>query len=108
MNTPTPHLVFSALSDPTRLGILAMLRERPHTVGEIVRAGSLAGPTITRHLDALEQAGLIRRSKRAQERICELERGGFQAASQWLHPFEAFWSTSLDNLDRLLKEDSQP
>jgi DNA-binding transcriptional ArsR family regulator len=108
MKIQDPHLVFAALSDPTRLGILALLRERPHTVGEIVRSGTLAGPTITRHLDALEQAGLIRRSKRAQERICELQHSGFQTARQWLHPFEAFWSASLDQLDQLLNEENAP
>jgi DNA-binding transcriptional ArsR family regulator len=100
-STP-PAQVFAALADPTRLAILTMLREGPCTVGQIVNAHDLAGATITRHLDALERAGLIRRQKRGQERHCTLDPAGFLQVSHWVHPFELFWSASLDNLDRLV------
>ena len=102
------HLIFSALSDPTRMAILQQLREGPRPVGQIVQCFDLAGPTITRHLDALERAGLIQRTKRAQERVCSLDPQGFLAANAWLSGFEAFWTSSLDNLATLLDKDITP
>ncbi len=97
-----PAAIFAALSDPTRLAILSRLRQGGCTVGQIVREHHLAGPTITRHLDALERAGLIRRLKKGQERHCVLNPAGFRQISEWVHPFELFWSDSLDKLDELV------
>ncbi len=108
MSEQQPHHVFAALSDPTRLAILQQLTEGPRPVGQIVQKFDLAGPTITRHLDMLERAGLIRRTKRAQERVCSLVPEGFAQAHQWLAPFEAFWTSSLDNLSTLLDKDPTP
>jgi DNA-binding transcriptional ArsR family regulator len=53
------NAVFRALSDPTRRQILAMLRARPHTSGEIAEAFASSWPTISRHLAVLREAGLI-------------------------------------------------
>jgi len=108
MSEQQTHLIFSALSDPTRMAILQQLREGPRPVGQIVQSFDLAGPTITRHLDALERAGLIQRTKRAQERVCSLDPQGFLAANAWLSGFEAFWTSSLDNLATLLDKDITP
>jgi len=55
-----------ALADPTRLKIMLMLEGRRRTVGEIVDFFQLSQPTITRHLQTLGQAGLVRRTKQGQ------------------------------------------
>ncbi|MEW5702227.1 MAG: metalloregulator ArsR/SmtB family transcription factor [Candidatus Zixiibacteriota bacterium] len=55
-----------ALSDPTRLKIMLMLEGRRRTVGEIVEFFALSQPTISRHLQALAQAGLVRRERQGQ------------------------------------------
>ena len=60
-----------ALADPTRLKIMLMLEGRPHTVGEVVDFFELSQPTITRHLQMLAAAGLVRRRKQAQRVIYE-------------------------------------
>ncbi|MDZ4778411.1 MAG: metalloregulator ArsR/SmtB family transcription factor [Alphaproteobacteria bacterium] len=51
--------VFKALSHPTRRKVLAMLRERPMASGEIAAAFDVAWPTMTTHLTALKDAGLV-------------------------------------------------
>jgi ArsR family transcriptional regulator len=56
-----------ALSDATRLKILLMLEGRRRTVGEIVGFFELSQPTITRHLQTLADAGLVKREKEGQK-----------------------------------------
>lgn len=51
--------VFKALSHPARRRIIEMLRERPLASGEIAAAFDMSWPTITGHLTALKDAGLV-------------------------------------------------
>jgi DNA-binding transcriptional ArsR family regulator len=51
--------VFKALSHPTRRQIVAMLRRGPMASGEIAAAFDMAWPTVTGHLAALKDAGLV-------------------------------------------------
>ena len=64
--------VFRAMADSTRLKILLMLEAKPRTVGEIVSFFNLSQPTITRHLQALTAAGLVKRSRKGQHVRYEL------------------------------------
>jgi DNA-binding transcriptional ArsR family regulator len=51
--------VFKALSHPARRQILVMLRPGPLTSGEIAAAFDMAWPSVTGHLNALKEAGLV-------------------------------------------------
>ena len=52
--------VWKALADPTRRGILDLLAEEPRTTGQIVEAfPRLSRTGVMKHLDLLEQAGLV-------------------------------------------------
>ena len=51
--------LFHGFGDPSRLAILAALRERPHTVGEIVAATGLSQPNVSNHLACLRDCGLV-------------------------------------------------
>lgn len=51
--------VFKAIADPTRRAILAMLRDRPHTAGEIADHFAISKPSISHHLNQLKEADLI-------------------------------------------------
>jgi ArsR family transcriptional regulator len=53
------NLVFKALSHPARRRIVAMLRDGPMTSGDIAAAFDMAWPSITGHLNALKDAGLV-------------------------------------------------
>lgn len=51
--------LFRAFGDPTRLRILNLLAVGELCVGEIVELLDLPQPTVSRHLSALRQAGLV-------------------------------------------------
>jgi DNA-binding transcriptional ArsR family regulator len=51
--------VFKALSHPARRQIVAMLRDGPLASGDIAAAFDMAWPSVTGHLAALKEAGLI-------------------------------------------------
>jgi ArsR family transcriptional regulator len=51
--------VYKALADPTRRRVLAMLRERDMTAGELAAAFDLSWPTMSGHFTVLREADLI-------------------------------------------------
>jgi len=51
--------VFKALSHPVRRRIIDMLRPGPKSSGDIAAAFDMSWPTITGHLNALKEAGLV-------------------------------------------------
>jgi DNA-binding transcriptional ArsR family regulator len=53
------NLVFKALAHPARRRIVAMLRDGPMASGDIAAAFDMSWPTITGHLTALKEAGLV-------------------------------------------------
>jgi len=96
--------VFSALADPTRRAILARLSENGDlSVGELAQPFDLTLPTVSRHIDVLEDAGLIVRHREAQRRRCEFQREPLIAANEWISRYVAFWESRLDALARLVE-----
>ena len=65
--------VFSALADPTRRAILAELAERDATVTELTAPLPISMPAVSRHLKALERAGLISRTRSGTLRMSRIE-----------------------------------
>ena len=51
--------VYRGLSDPTRRHVLALLRDRDMTAGEMASRFELAAPTMSGHFTVLKEAGLI-------------------------------------------------
>jgi|SRR5580692_5839302 DNA-binding transcriptional ArsR family regulator len=99
--------VFRAIADPTRRGILQLLRERRRTVGEIARNFSTSRPAISKHLRLLRSAGLVITHRHGTARICELNAAPLRAISDWIRDYEAFWSGSLNNLKRYVEEEDR-
>ncbi|MFQ5350607.1 MAG: metalloregulator ArsR/SmtB family transcription factor [Thermoanaerobaculia bacterium] len=64
---------FKALSDDTRREILALLERRERNVTEIVQRFNLTQPTISRHLQVLREARLVRCERRGQHMIYRLD-----------------------------------
>ena len=91
--------IFAALSDATRRAILARLATGSATVTEIVEPFALSQPTISKHLQVLERAGLVSRSRDAQFRPVQLNAAPLATAAQWLGDYRRFWAESLDRLD---------
>jgi DNA-binding transcriptional ArsR family regulator len=83
---------FAALVDPTRRAILARLeRTEEASVSELARPFAIKLPAVMKHLDVLEDAELIRRSKLGRTVTVRLNPDPIRAAMNWLQRYERFW-----------------
>jgi DNA-binding transcriptional ArsR family regulator len=90
---------FAALVDPTRRAILAHLELKESvSIGELARPFAIKLPAVMKHLDVLDNAGLITRSKKGRTVAVRLAPEPMQEAMNWLRRYERFWSASLDRL----------
>jgi DNA-binding transcriptional ArsR family regulator len=89
---------FAALVDPTRRAILARLEHEDASVSELARPFAIKLPAVMKHLDVLDAAGLIKRTKRGRTVTVQLSPEPMRAAMEWLRRYERFWSSSLDRL----------
>lgn len=107
VESQTHHLdsIFHALGDETRRRMLRALADGERTVGELAEPFSISLAAASKHIKALEHAGLIRREVRGRTHLCRLEPGALATANEWLSFYERFWTGSLNALDRLLRQD---
>jgi DNA-binding transcriptional ArsR family regulator len=104
-DSPRLDVIFQALADPTRRGMLARLALGEKSVGELAKPFAMSFAGASKHVKVLEEAGLIRREVRGRTHICRLEPGPLASADQWLRHYERFWTGRLDALEQLLRED---
>jgi DNA-binding transcriptional ArsR family regulator len=97
-------LTFGALTDPTRRAILSFLQTNPGcSVSDLAGELPLKLPGITKHLDVLARAKLIDRRKRGRVVSLKLRAAPLRKANAWLAQYDAFWTGSLDKLQRRLE-----
>jgi DNA-binding transcriptional ArsR family regulator len=108
LNTPELNAVFHALGDATRRQMLRELAQAERTVGELAAPFAISLAAASKHVKALENAGLIRREVRGRTHLCRLNPGPLANANQWLRFYEAFWTVRLDVLDQLLQAERPP
>ena len=97
-------LTFAALADPTRRAILARLVSGDADVSELMKPFALSQPTISKHLNVLERAGLVVRGRDAQRRPRTLVATPLKDIADWMEPFRSFWEKKFAGLDHHLKE----
>jgi DNA-binding transcriptional ArsR family regulator len=98
---------YRALGDGTRRAILHELAGgKPRTAGELGRHFQSAQPTISRHLKVLEDAQLIGRTVTGRVHWFRLQPKGLREAARWLTRHQAFWEGAVDQLERLLHEET--
>jgi DNA-binding transcriptional ArsR family regulator len=96
---------FSALADPTRRAMLARLSSGEANVSDLAQPflGEMSLPAVTKHLQVLEKAGLITKTRNAQWRSCKLNGDGLKEAASWMEQYRVYWEESFDRLDAYLK-----
>lgn len=102
-NSERLNLAFAALADPTRRAILARLALGEADVSELMRPFHLSQPTISKHLNVLEHAGLISSKREAQRRPRVLVPVPLKDIADWIEPFRQFWERKFASLDDYLK-----
>ncbi|HVZ35951.1 MAG TPA: metalloregulator ArsR/SmtB family transcription factor [Polyangiaceae bacterium] len=91
--------VFAALGDPTRLEIVAQLcKEGPLSITRLSEHAPVTRQAITKHLQALADAGLVRDSRHGRERIWELEPKRLERARACLDQISAQWESAIERL----------
>jgi DNA-binding transcriptional ArsR family regulator len=91
--------VFATLADPTRRAILARLAQEENlSVSALAEPFSIKLPAVMKHLDVLDDAGLITRTKHGRTVDVRLSPAPLRGASEWLRRYERFWSPALDRL----------
>jgi DNA-binding transcriptional ArsR family regulator len=99
--------VFHALGDATRRRMLRELCEGERTVGQLAEPFAMSLAAASKHIKALETAGLIHREVRGRTHLCRLEPGPLASAHDWLSFYENFWTGRLDVLERLLRAEDE-
>ncbi|MBQ0902253.1 helix-turn-helix transcriptional regulator [Micromonospora sp. U21] len=110
MTTDPASAVFAALADPTRRAILARLATGAATVNELAEPFPISVQAISKHLNVLERAGLIVRTREAQWRRCRLDPAPLRTLAEWVEQYRRLWDDRYDTLDdylRDLKENSR-
>jgi len=97
--------VFHALGDATRRHMLHDLADGERTVSQLAEPFAISLAAASKHIKALENAGLIRREIRGRTHVCRLDPGPLATAHAWLSFYERFWTERLDVLERLLRQE---
>jgi DNA-binding transcriptional ArsR family regulator len=105
LQTAQLDAVFHALGDATRRQMLRELSRGERTVGELAAPFAISLQAASKHIKALESAGLIRREVRGRTHRCRLEPGPLARAHEWLRFYERFWTARLDLLEQLLRDE---
>ena len=105
LHTPQLNSIFHALGDATRRQMLRELSGGERTVSQLAAPFAISLAAASKHIKALEHAGLIRREVRGRTHVCRLDPGPLASAFEWLSFYERFWTERLDMLDRLLREE---
>ena len=103
-STDRLNSTFAALADPTRRAILARLASGQASVMELAKPFSMSQPAISKHLQVLERAGLVSRSRDAQRRPRRLEPKPLAEANGWLEEYRKLWEGRFRQLDAVLDE----
>ena len=93
---------FAALANPTRRDILTRLAGGEATVGELAQAYDMSLNAVSKHVLALEQAGLVTRRVEWRTHYIGLNAEPLRTAHEWLGFYRAFWEHKLDALEDFL------
>ena len=89
---------WSALADPTRRALVALLGRRAHSPGELAHVLGTTRPAVSRHLKILRGAGLVEEqidTDDGRRRVCALRPERLSELRGWIDEVEAFWSDQL-------------
>jgi DNA-binding transcriptional ArsR family regulator len=107
LQAPELNSIFHALGDATRRRMLRELASGERTVSQLAEPFAISLAAASKHIKALENAGLIRREVRGRTHLCRLDPGPLASAHQWLSFYQRFWTERLDGLERLLRSDDE-
>jgi DNA-binding transcriptional ArsR family regulator len=95
---------FMALADPVRRAMVARLSRGPATVNELAEPFTITKQAVSKHIQVLEQAGLVTRSRDAQRRPVHLDAAALEGLTAWIDRYRLDAERHYRRLDALLTE----
>ena len=96
---PTLDHVLAAIADPTRRAILGRLARGDARVTDIAEPFAMSLAAVSKHVQTLERAGLVRRERRGREHTLSLDARPLRQVARWASRYERFWNERLDRLE---------
>ena len=104
MDSEQLDLIFGALSDATRRGMLAQLAQGETNITTLAEPYDMSQPAISKHLRVLEKAGLIERRRRGREHFIRARAESAETASNWITYYAQFWRQQFDAVEDYLNQ----
>ena len=99
-------LMFQALADPARRGMVERLSRGPASVSDLAAPYDMTLTAVAQHLKLLEASGLIRSAKVGRVRTCQIEPTALKLAETWINERRTGWERRLDRLGHYLAENT--
>ena len=100
--------VFSALADPVRRQILTRLDGAELLVSELAAPFDISLQAVSRHIQVLVRAGLVKQERSGRISRCRLDAGPILEAALWINRYSKYWQEQFDTLavwlDRIERE----
>ena len=93
---------FMALADPIRRAMVARLSRGPATVNELAEPFDITKQAVSKHIQVLEQAGLVTRTRDAQRRPVHLDAAALEGLTAWIDRYRLDAERNYRRLDTLL------
>ncbi|MDR6438880.1 DNA-binding transcriptional ArsR family regulator [Paenarthrobacter nicotinovorans] len=100
--TETLDKAFMALADPVRRAIVARLSRGEATVNELAEPFAITKQAVSKHIQVLENAGLVTRSRDAQRRPVHLDAAALERLTAWIDQYRLIAESRFRQLDELL------
>jgi DNA-binding transcriptional ArsR family regulator len=94
---------FMALADPVRRRIIARLSRGQATVNELAEPFAITKQAVSKHIQVLEQAGLVTRTREAQRRPVHLNPARLEALTAWIDQYRLVHEEQFRSLDAVLR-----
>jgi DNA-binding transcriptional ArsR family regulator len=99
--------ILGAVSDPTRRAILDRLSRGPARISDLAQPFSMSLTGFCKHVRVLEEARLVRRTRRGRDNTLALSPQPLRDASRWFLKYEQFWNTRLDRLEQFFAKQKE-
>lgn len=99
---------FAALSDPVRRAIIARLSRGPAPLGELAEPFAISLQAVSKHIQVLEQAGLVWRTRDAQRRPVHLDAAALERLTEWIDRYRLETEAAYRRLDAVLAAADSP
>jgi DNA-binding transcriptional ArsR family regulator len=94
---------FTALGDPVRRALIARLSQGEATVNELAEPFEITKQAVSRHIQVLEAAGLITRSRDGQRRPCHLNPATLEQLTSWIDEYRLTTERRFRQIDAILE-----